>query len=98
MQNVIECNGTHDAEMNTEESDETVEENLQQRIKREDNLYDESVETQEIEVADGFISFTKHFKYLGMFVSCSLRDDNNVENIIKKVNQSMGGAKTILEQ
>ena len=93
MQNVIECNGTHDAEMNTEESDETVEENLQQHIKREDNLYDESVETQEVEVADGFISFTKHFKYLGTFVSYSLRDDYDVDNRIKKANQSMGALK-----
>ena len=38
------------------------------RVAREDVLYDELEETNDICVADGFVSYTKHFKYLGSYI------------------------------
>ena len=60
-------------------SDITVEraknENEKAKTKREDRMYDDLPETQPIQVADGFVTFTKHFKYLGSYISYNLRDD-----------------------
>ena len=38
------------------------------RVAREDALYDDLEETKDICVADGFVSYTKHFKYLGSYI------------------------------
>ena len=34
------------------------------RVERENAAYDSLKETQPIQVADGFVTFTRHFKYL----------------------------------
>ena len=36
-------------------------------LEQMDKLYDDSYQTNRIEIEDGFIDFTKHFKYLGSF-------------------------------
>ena len=36
-------------------------------------------ETKDIQVADGFVSYTKHFKYLGSYISYNLRDDYDID-------------------
>ena len=47
-------------------------------------------ETRLIFVSDGFLSFCPHFKYLGSWLSFSLRDDHDVEGRIGAANASMG--------
>lgn len=63
------------------------------RTEREDLLYNQLAETQQIKVAEGFVTFTKHFKYLGSFISYNLRDDFDVETRITAATQSMGALK-----
>ena len=41
-------------------------------------------------MADGFVMFTKHFKYLGSYIVYNLRDDFNIQSCITAANQSMG--------
>ena len=41
-------------------------------------------------MADGNVTFCSHFKYLGSWVSFSLRDDHNVAKRIASANASMG--------
>ena len=48
------------------------------RRKREDREYVSLEETATMQVADGYITFCKHFKYLGTWVSYSLRDDYDI--------------------
>ena len=51
--------------------------------KREDEQYEKSSATQPILLPDGgILTFTKHFKYLGNFISYSLRDDHDIEHRI----------------
>jgi hypothetical protein len=57
---------------------------------REDFLYDIHAETQRATVDDGYVAFTKHFCYLGSFVSYNLKDDFDISTRIKKANQNMG--------
>ena len=63
------------------------------RVAREDALYDDLEETKDICVADGFVSYTKHFKYLGSYISYNLRDDFDVEARIAQASASMGALK-----
>jgi len=52
-------------------------------------MYDESKETKPITVAEGFISFTRWFKYLGSIVLYNLRDDQDVAARIASALQAM---------
>ena len=62
-----------------------------QIIKIIEVYYDKDTETEDIIVdKDGFITFTKYFKYLGSFISFILNDDHDIAERIKKANQSMG--------
>ena len=47
-------------------------------------------ETATIQVADGYITFCKHFKYLGTWVSYSLWDDYDISKRIAAANAAMG--------
>ena len=56
--------------------------------------YDKDIETDDIIVdKDGFITFTKYFKYLGSFISFILNDDYDIDEGVKKAYQSMGDLK-----
>jgi len=77
-----------DAERKKEESEKA-------RIAREDKIYDDLEETQDLAVADGFVSFTRHFKYLGSYISYNLRDDYDIESRIAAASQSMGALKNV---
>ncbi len=61
----------------------------------EGKLYHNLDETKDILVADGYITFTHSFKYLGSFISFNLRNDNNVAARIAAANASMGALKEI---
>jgi hypothetical protein len=60
------------------------------RYAREDELYDADPETANFDVTGGFVSFTKHFKYLGSMISYSLRDDIDVQRRIDAAGKAMG--------
>ena len=45
---------------------------------RQDFMYTQIPETQKAEVGDGYVEFTKHFCYLGSFVSYTLKDDYDI--------------------
>jgi len=53
-------------------------------------MYDKCEQTQRIIVADGFVLFTKHFKYLGSYLSFTLRDDFDVSMRIVSASKAMG--------
>ena len=63
------------------------------RVAQEDDLYDQLEETKQINVTGGFVTFCKHFKYLGSHVSYNLRDDYDIETRIAAANSSMGALK-----
>ena len=71
------------------------EESEKARIAREDKIYDDLEETQDLAIADGFVSFTRHFKYLGSYISYNLRDDYDIESRIAAASQSMGALKNV---
>jgi len=56
----------------------------------EDKAYDTCEETRPINVADGFVIFVKHFKYLGSYISYNLRDDYDVHIRITTAYKAMG--------
>ena len=45
--------------------------------------------------SDGFVTFCGHFKYLGKWVSFSLRDDHDVAKRLASVNASIGAMSKI---
>ena len=54
------------------------------------NLYIALTETKQVAVANGNVTFFPHFKYLGSWISFSLRDDHGVANHIASANASKG--------
>ena len=46
--------------------------------KREHAMYDQLNKTQDFLVANGFVSFTRTFRYLGSLISYNLRDDDDI--------------------
>ena len=62
------------------------------KIQCEDKSYGEANETNSITVSDGFVTFTKHFKYLGIFVLYNLLNDYDVDIITASASSSMGAS------
>ena len=67
-----------------------VKESHEGKCRREEREYVLLAETRLIVVSDGFVSFCPHLKYLGSWLSFSLRDDYDVERQIGAANASMG--------
>jgi hypothetical protein len=44
-------------------------------------------------VADGYVDFVKHFKYLASYISFDLTDDYNIDKRIAAANKPMGSLK-----
>jgi hypothetical protein len=63
--------------------------------KREDAKYDALPETEQIDIADGYITFCQMFKYLGSCISYNLQDDADIEAWLAAANQSMGALKEV---
>ena len=59
----------------------------------EDMLYDECHETSVSELAGGFVTYCKHFKYLGSWLSYHLRDDYDINMRIKSASKYFGAMK-----
>ena len=60
------------------------------QTEREHKMYDRLDETQNFPVADGFVSFTRTFKYLGSLISYNLRDDDDITARLAAANAAMG--------
>ena len=58
-------------------------------------MYDKLDETQNFPVANGFVSFTRTFRYLGSLISYNLRDDDNITSRLAAANASMGRLKEV---
>ena len=65
------------------------------QTEREHEMYNRLDETKNFSVADGFVSFTRTFKYLGSLISYNLRDDDNITARIAAANASMGALKEL---
>ena len=63
--------------------------------KERETLYDMANETNQIMVADGYIDFVKHFKYLGSYISFDLTDDFDINHRITTANKAMGALKHV---
>ena len=60
------------------------------QTEREHAMYGKLDETQNFPVADGFVSFTRTFRYLGSLISYNLRDDDDITSRLAAANASMG--------
>ncbi|KAL7539446.1 hypothetical protein ACHAWF_006408 [Thalassiosira exigua] len=72
------------------EEEEAPDSKRSARTKLEDNLYDSCSETQDVPVKDRFVSYCKHFKYLGSWMTYSLRDDKDIDMRISAAGKAMG--------
>jgi hypothetical protein len=72
-----------------------AEEKERSRREREEELYDKLDETQPIQVEDGYVTFCRHFKYLGSFISFGLCDDYDIKKRVTAATQSMGALKNV---
>ena len=63
------------------------------QTKREHAMYDKLDETQDVPVADGFVSFTRTFQYLGSLICYNLRDVEDITARLAAANASMGRLK-----
>jgi hypothetical protein len=69
-----------------EDNNETRDE----RTSLEDSLYKSSPETAEVPMIDWFVSYFSHFKYLGTWISYTLRDDYDISMRIANSTKAMG--------
>ena len=53
-------------------------------------MYDRLDKTQSFLVADGIVSFTWTFRYLGSLISYNLRDDDDITARLAAANAAMG--------
>jgi hypothetical protein len=58
-------------------------------------LYDALEETKPMEINDGYVTFCRHFKYLGSYVSFGLCDDYDINKRITSASQAMGALKRV---
>ena len=58
-------------------------------------IYNKLDKTQDFIVADGIVSFTCTFRYLGSQISYNLHDDKDIKVRIAATNASMGALKEI---
>ena len=66
------------------------------RCTLEDEEYAKCSETSIIKVKGDFVTFTKHFKSLGSYMSYSLQDDYDIDARLAAVNASMGSLSKFL--
>jgi hypothetical protein len=69
--------------------------NDEEQMERKDALYDKLDETKNIEVADGYVTFTQSFCYLGSMVAYNLFNNDDVMMQIAAAKASMGALKEV---
>ena len=73
--------------------DKLSEEEKEKRVIIEDDLYDSCQESDDVMMNGGIITYSKHFKYLGTFISYNLRDDYDIDKRIAAASKAMGALK-----
>ena len=69
-------------------------ENEETKQKRNDQKYEDAEETKPIRIGEtGIITFTRHFKYLGSYISYLLKYDYDNEHRISQASVAMGALK-----
>jgi len=93
--NKIDDTLNHDINNALTESKQQQEETMKQCRAREELLYHNLEETAPIPVSNGQVTFCRHFKYLGSYVSFCLCKDYDIDKRIAVTSQSMGALKTM---
>jgi hypothetical protein len=62
---------------------------------REDVKYDAPPKMVQIKTADGYVSFSRKFKYLGSQISYNLCNNNNINAQLAAASQNMGALKEV---
>ena len=65
------------------------------QTERKHKMYDQLDETQPFAVANGLVSFTQTFRYLGLLISYNLHDYDDITARIASANASMGALKHV---
>ena len=65
------------------------------QTERKHAMCDKLGETQNFPAADGFVSFTWTFRYLGSLISYNLRNDDDITSRLAAANASMGRLKEV---
>ena len=73
-------------------------ESHEKKCKREESLYIALTETKQVAVANGNVTFCPHFKYLGSWISFSLRENHDMAKRIASVNASMGAMASFCDE
>ena len=73
----------------------TKQESHESRYNGEETTYDNLPETSLVIFKDGFVTFCRHFKYLGLLISFSLREDHDIMKRIAAANASMGAMSKV---
>jgi len=68
---------------------------MQGQTERDNDAYDKLPETANFCVADGYVSFTQTFRYLGSLINYSLRDDDDITARIASATAAMGALKDV---
>ena len=76
-------------------SDTEDDQSQTQGRERDNDAYDKLRETAKIHVADGYVSFTRTFRYLGSLINYSLRDDDDITARIASATAAMGALKDV---
>ena len=76
---------------------DTKQESNKTRNNIEKTTYDNLPETRLVIVKDRFVTFCRHFKYLGSWISFSLREDHDIMKRIAAANASMGAMSKVWE-
>ena len=71
-------------------SDEVKQENDKKKRQREDKQCDNSPDTAIVKFKEGNVTFTRHFKYLGSYISYNICDGYDVDRRIAAASASMG--------
>ena len=85
----------HDINDALTETEQQQEEMRKQHRARAELLYDNLEEPAPIPVSNGQVTFCRHFKYLGSYVSFCLCDDYDIDKCIAAASQAMGALKTM---
>ena len=86
LTNIIACNTLCSPEEQELEQAHTA---------REDVKYNSLPETAQIEIADGYVTFSRKFKYLGSQISYNLCNNDNINAQLAAASQSMGALKEV---
>jgi hypothetical protein len=65
------------------------------QTEREHAMYDQLNKTQDFLVANGFVSFTWTFRYLGSLISYNLCNDDDITSQLATAKASMGALKEV---